>query len=74
VDAFSNEPAGRLPLACATLELFAYPQHLAELYDRHRGGCYTDSLAFAQLLGLVRDCLLQHQGGGHRLYQELERA
>jgi hypothetical protein len=76
MDAFSKQLVGRLPLACATLELFdfAFDEQLIKgIYDDHRGRCYTDVLHFPRLLELVRDCLLQHGGSGHRLFLELER-
>lgn len=76
MDAFSEQLVERLPLACATLELFdfAFDDGLINgIYDGHRGRCYTDLLSFPRLLELVRDCLLQHGGSGHRLFLELER-
>jgi hypothetical protein len=76
MDAFSKQLIGRLPLACATLELFDFAfdrQLIGGIYEDHRGRCYTDLLNFPKLLELVRDCLLQHGGSGHRLFLELER-
>jgi len=76
MDAFSVQLVDRLPLACATLELFDFafdPRLIGGLYDDHRGRCYTDLLSFPRLLELVRDCLLQHGGSGHRLFLELQR-
>lgn len=76
MDAFDSELKDRLPLACATLELFDYAfdeDLLGRIYDAYRGRCYTDCLTFPTLLRLVRDALLQHQGSGHRLFVELER-
>src|SRR6476659_8754364 len=76
MDAFGRELNARLPLACAKLELFDFAFDdalLAAVYEEHRGRCYTDTLTFPDLLRLVRDCLLQHAGSGHRLFVELER-
>ena len=76
MDVFSEQLAGRLPLASATLELFdfAFDKPLIDgIYAEHRGRCYTDVLEFPRLLTLVRDGLLQHGGSGHRLFTELER-
>jgi hypothetical protein len=76
MDAFFQQLKQRLPLALATLELFdfAFDEQLLEgIYQQHRGRCYTDCLTFSKLLSLVRDCLLQHAGSGHRLFMELER-
>ena len=75
-DAFREQLFDRLPLARATLELFDFAfdeRLLQEVYDEHRGRCYTDRLTFPRLLSLVRDCLLHHAGSGHRLFVELER-
>jgi hypothetical protein len=76
MDAFDQQLKQRLPLAAATLELFDFAfdeQLLGEIYQQHRGRCYTDCLTFPKLLSLVRDCLLQHAGSGHRLFMELKR-
>jgi hypothetical protein len=76
MDAFDQQLKQRLPLAAATLELFDFAfdeQLLGDIYQQHRGRCYTDCLTFPKLLSLVRDCLLQHAGSGHRLFTELER-
>lgn len=76
MDAFDQQLKQRLPLVCATLELFDFAFDellLAGLYEQHRGRCYEDVLSFPRLVSLVRDCLLQHKGSGHRLFQELER-
>jgi hypothetical protein len=76
MDAFTEQLKDRLPLASAGLELFdfAFGQPLLDwIYQRYRGACYTDCLTFPKLVTLVRDCLLQHTGSGHRLYLELER-
>jgi hypothetical protein len=76
MDAFDRQLKSRLPLACATLELFDFAFDdalLAAVYEQHRGRCYTDTLTFPDLLRLVRDCLLQHAGSAHKLFVELER-
>jgi hypothetical protein len=52
MDAFEQQLAGRLPLASAVLELFDFAfdqQLLAQIYDQHRGRCYTDLLTFGAL-------------------------
>jgi hypothetical protein len=76
MDAFAAQLIERVPLARATLELFDFAfddELLRRVYDEHRGRCYTDELTFPRLLALVRDCLLQHKGSGHRMFVELER-
>lgn len=72
-DGFELELVRRLPLASAALETFGYAfdaPRLEGLYERHRGRCYTGVLEFSRLVAMVRDCLLQHGGSGHRLCNE----
>jgi hypothetical protein len=76
MNGFKREVADRLPLAKAALEAFAFafdPALLADLYERHRGRGYTDVLTFPHLAGLVRSCLLEHDGSGHRGCTEAQR-
>lgn len=76
-DQFTQQLMQRLPLARAVMEAFNHafdPRLLAELYEANRGRCYSDVLEFADLVALVRDALLEHEGSGHRMYQELERS
>ena len=73
---FKREVSERLPLAKAALEAFEFafdPKLLTELYERHRGRGYTDVLTFPHLAGLVRSCLLEHEGSGHRGCTEAQR-
>lgn len=75
-DGFTRELITRLPLARAVMEVFHFAfgeQLLADIYDRHRGRCYTDELKFPRMVELVRDSLLEHGGSAHRLFTELER-
>jgi hypothetical protein len=76
INGFKREVADRLPLARAALEAFEFafdPELLTDLYDRHRGRGYTDALTFPHLAGLVRSCLLEHEGSGHRGCTEARR-
>ena len=76
LDAFTHELMRRLPLARAVMEAFNHafdPKLLSMLYEANRGRCYSDVLEFADLVALVRDALLEHQGSGHRMYQQLAR-
>lgn len=69
MDAFIGEVVRRLPLAQAVLHLFDFafePRFLDEIYEQHRGRCYTDELTFPALVGLMRDCLLVHGGSGNK--------
>lgn len=73
---FKAEVAERLPLAQAALEAFGFAfdsAFLTDLYDRHRGRGYTDVLTFPHLADLVRSCLLEHEGSGHRGCCEAQR-
>jgi len=74
---FQSELLARLPLAQAVFRLFAYalPEpFLQELYEEHRGRCYERALTFPQLVYLVRDALLVHEGSGHRSFRRAEEA
>jgi hypothetical protein len=76
MDAFHLQLIERLPLASAVLETFrfAFDDELLErVYERHRGHGYTGTLRFGAFVGLVRDCLLEHGGSGHRLCVARER-
>jgi hypothetical protein len=75
MDAFSKELMRRSPLAAAVLETCDFlfdDQWLTEVYDAHRGKCYTDKLTFGRFLALTRDALLRHKGSAHQLFIELE--
>ena len=75
-DAFTEQLLSRLPLARAVMEAFHFAfddQMLELLYQANKGRCYTDTLSFPAMVGLVRDALLEHQGSGHRMYEQLQR-
>lgn len=77
MDAFERELMRRSPLAAATLESFDFvftDAVLDSIYQAHRGRCYQDKLTFPRMVSLMRDALLRHEGSGHRLFVELERA
>jgi hypothetical protein len=66
------EVLGRLPLAEAVLRLWQWhcdPQTLNDLFEEHRGACYTGELSFATLATLIGDALLEHQGSGRKSFQ-----
>lgn len=77
-EAFVRDLMQRLPLATAALETFQFAFEEAflqeQVYDPHRDRCYTDVLTFPHLLKMMRDCLLQHGGSGHRYCSEAQRA
>lgn len=70
--AFAPETLRRLPLAEAVLRLWQWhcaPQALNDLFEAHRGACYTRTLSFATLVGLIGDALLEHDGSGRQSFQ-----
>jgi hypothetical protein len=59
------------------LTLWAYlatDQVLDALFAQHRGRCYHDQLAFAELVAVLADALTRYHGSGHRaIIKALER-
>lgn len=69
---FAPETLRRLPLAEAVLRLGQWqcdPHNLNELFQTHRGLCYTHQLSFATLVALIGDALLQHDGSARQSFQ-----
>jgi len=63
----------RLPLADGTLHLLDYvaeADFLAGLFNRHRGRCYENKIAFADLVHLLADSLLFNGQSAHRTFQQ----
>ncbi|MBC7772856.1 MAG: IS4 family transposase [Pyrinomonadaceae bacterium] len=76
METFSQALSERVPLALAVLELFDHvfdERLLDSIYEADRGRCYTDTLTFSQLIVLVRDALVHHQGSGHQMFTQLVR-
>lgn len=70
--AFAREVLNRLPLAEGVLSLWRWicaDGPLDDLFERHRGACYHDKIAFPTLVALVRDALLEHDGSGRKSFQ-----
>jgi hypothetical protein len=68
MDGFQAEALARLPLAQAVFHLFSHvldDAHLGDLFARHRGRCYERALGFAEVVYLLRDALLVHDGSGN---------
>jgi hypothetical protein len=62
----------RVPLANAILTAWAYllqPARLDQLFDKHRGRCYEDTLRFSTFVVLIRDALVLHKGSGRQSFQ-----
>jgi hypothetical protein len=60
-DAYALETLQRLPLADATLSLWAYvlqPTFLAQVFAQYHGRSYEDTLTFARFVDLIGDALL----------------
>jgi hypothetical protein len=72
---FELELLQRLPLAQAILLLFSHvlptPQ-LRDIYEHNRGRCYTRKLSFPDMVHLIRDALLLHQGSGRGSFTEAQ--
>jgi hypothetical protein len=69
---FALDVLHRLPLAEAVLLLWQWqcdPQTLDALFQAHRGACYQRELAFATLVALIGDALLEHDGSGRQSFQ-----
>src|SRR5438105_536330 len=70
--AFAKEVLQRLPLAEAALLLWRFisgPSVLEDIFQRHKGRCYTDELSFPVLVNLIGDSLLEHGGSGRKSFQ-----
>jgi hypothetical protein len=68
---FARQVFDELPLAQASLALFAYGipnSFLADLFQRHRGRCYEDVVTFAQLVAWIFDALIEHKGSGRQAH------
>jgi hypothetical protein len=69
---FAPDVLHRLPLAEVVLLLWQWqcdPQTLDALFQLHRGACYQRELAFATLVHLIGDALLEHDGSGRQSFQ-----
>jgi hypothetical protein len=73
MDDFGREALRRLPLAEATLRIWAFvgnESFLSGVFDRHRGRSYEKILTFPVLVYLIADALLQYRGSGRRSFDE----
>jgi hypothetical protein len=71
VDAYARETLQRLPLADATLSLWAYvlqPTFLAQVFAEHRGRSFEETLTFARFVDLIGDALVKHEGSGRQSF------
>jgi Transposase DDE domain len=71
LDDYARETLQRLPLADATLSLWAYvlqPTFLAQVFAQYRGRSFEDTLTFARFVDLIGDALLEHEGRGRQSF------
>lgn len=71
LDAYAVETLQRLPLADATLSLWAYvlqPRFLAQVFAQYHGRSYEDTLTFARFVEVIGDALLEHEGSGRQSF------
>ena len=69
---FALDALARLPLAEAVLSLWSYvlqPAFLDDLFERHRGRSYTDTLTFSTFVELLGDALVRHRGSGRASFR-----
>jgi hypothetical protein len=62
----------RLPLAEAVLTLWRWAadaDSVDQIFDEHRGRCYTKILVFSTIVCLVRDALLEYGGSGQQSFE-----
>ena len=70
-DAYVREPLQRLPLADATLSLWAYvlrPTCLAQVFAEPRGRSFEETLTLARFVDLIGDALVKHEGSGRQSF------
>lgn len=71
LDAYTLETLQRLPLADATLSLWAYvlqPTLLAQVVAQYQGRSYEDTLTFARFVDLIGEALLEPEGSGRQSF------
>jgi hypothetical protein len=71
LDAYARETLRRLPLADATLSLWAYvlqPTFLAQVFAQYRGRSFEDTLTCARFVDLIGDAWLEHDGSGRQSF------
>src|SRR5215471_19140314 len=71
LDVYARETLQRLPLADATLSLWAYvlqPTFLAGVFAEHRGRSFEETLTFARFVDLIGDALGHQEGSGRQSF------
>lgn len=75
--AFSASVLQRLPLADGVWRVLHYTMAdswLDDLWQRHRGRCYEQTLKFSTVARLVADALLEHDGSGRQAFERAQEA
>jgi hypothetical protein len=75
LDEYARETLQRLPLADATLSLWAYvlqPSFLAQVFAQYRGRSFEDTLTFARFVDLIGAALLEHDGSGRQSFSRAQ--
>lgn len=75
MEEFNDHVAGKLPLAEAVLQTFAYlmeESFLTEVYEKYRGRSYTLAFSFVDIIAVITDALLEHEGIAHRALQQAQ--
>jgi hypothetical protein len=75
VDAYARETLQRLPLAAATLSVWAHvlePSFLAQVFAQYRGRSFEDTLTFARFVDLIGDAWLEHEGSGRQSFMRAQ--
>src|SRR5258705_8824070 len=75
LDAYARETLQRLPLAEATLSLWAYglrPMFLAQVFAEYRGRSFEETLTFARFGDLIGDALVEHKGSGRQSFSRAQ--
>jgi len=71
LDTYARATLRRLPLADATLSLWAYvlqPPFLARVFAEYRGRSFEETLSFARFVDLIGDALVEHKGSGRQSF------
>lgn len=69
MDGFQKQVLARLPLAEGVLSLLSWvlePSFLDQVFAEHRGRSYEETLTFPNMVTLIQDALLEHQGNAHQ--------
>src|SRR5215831_4644324 len=71
LDAYALETLQRLPVADATLSLWAYvlqPTFLAQVFAQYQGRRFEETLTVARLVDVIGEALLEHEGRGRQSF------